>query len=959
MATRVPPRLRMPAAALLVGLLAATFWPASARADQKTRQALLQRVFGKAAVLDAKLVAKVKAMPPGKRLLIDSNHDGTRDECWYIDTAPRHTLRPLLVRAIDEDGDLGADGAPDLDSDLYLFDWRADGTVDTAIDYQDNDGDQDVDEMAMYYFTGRGKNTLMCWHGTDVGDDNLLWYDVNGTYSQRLCQYRSHFSGSEAFCAYTLTLDAKRWQSRFENPFVFYDIDGDGATEVVARFEGLNDEFTSLRYSFDADGDAGPTRPYDYEFSITAISSRHPWLAGKGAKGPAVVLNDKVAKAGSLRGIPTPRVLRWDAARDFAEKALWARACLTWDELNANTEGNWQRDPHERWEGLITAKSRNFPQIGGPPCSRFNKRFEVSLKPARPLALYHDPTDHRLHLLGATEGWLDVDYDLDGKVDARVTWTDLDSDGRFDRRRIDLDADGNVEFDWPMAGKAARKVPLDQPRLCALYRRELAMVLASSQEFIDGASAVLGADRRDAVAEFFLTKLPQWCPSTRLGLRVRRTPAGARFYMDLVRDRLFYALGKKYAGHRRWAKLEGLYAAGCYGAAAKAVRDLQPDVAPKNPLRFGGFTRLVPIRIGNYTGKPLESCPVVVRLSAVKAVAPDFNPANCAVVAPERWIDWRELPHQIDDIDPAGKELSFLADLPAGGPQVFALYYSPAGTRKHPFPAKTAAAKNAGGLCWESVRSAYRVRVGRFDFLGKSRYEHSRRAETLLLVEGPKPAETGHAAPVFVEALSAGNTAGLGGLTVRIGDRTIPLYGPEAKTHAKLAERVLVAGPIRSAVETTATTAKGETFRVIGILYADGRAAEIRVLADGPRTGRRLAIGLVKLARERTFFDKKLGCLGAWGRQNPTVGQVGLGVIVPPKKLQGLHAAPHERRLRCDFSAGRLTYWIVGDWRRGRRFPIAPTIDNWRRELTDLSRQLQGDVRLDLGPAETVPAKAR
>ena len=51
---------------------------------------------------------------------------------------------------------------------------------------------------------------------------------------------------------------------------------------------------------------------------------------------------------------------------------------------------------------------------------------EVVMDPARPLRLYYDRTDHRLHLLGKerAEGWLDVDYDLDGKVDARYTYTD-------------------------------------------------------------------------------------------------------------------------------------------------------------------------------------------------------------------------------------------------------------------------------------------------------------------------------------------------------------------------------------------------------------------------------------------------------------------------------------------------------------------------------------------------------
>ena len=46
-------------------------------------------MFGRGATLDPKLVAKVKALPPGKRLLVDRNGDGKNDEAWFLDTAGR------------------------------------------------------------------------------------------------------------------------------------------------------------------------------------------------------------------------------------------------------------------------------------------------------------------------------------------------------------------------------------------------------------------------------------------------------------------------------------------------------------------------------------------------------------------------------------------------------------------------------------------------------------------------------------------------------------------------------------------------------------------------------------------------------------------------------------------------------------------------------------------------------
>ncbi|NLE57858.1 MAG: hypothetical protein GX616_05820, partial [Planctomycetes bacterium] len=174
-------------ARVLTGMcMLAAFSSSVALADDDPKQALFERVFGNAVKLDPETVARVKKLPPGERIYLDRDGDGRHDEVWFIDTARRHqdSHRPILVRVIDEDGDLDAHKGPDLDSDLYVVDWHADGTVDVVLDYQDDDGDGDVDEMAFYF--GRGK-ALGVWWGRDNGDDNLLWYDVDYTYYQGLC----------------------------------------------------------------------------------------------------------------------------------------------------------------------------------------------------------------------------------------------------------------------------------------------------------------------------------------------------------------------------------------------------------------------------------------------------------------------------------------------------------------------------------------------------------------------------------------------------------------------------------------------------------------------------------------------------------------------------------------------------------------------------------------------------
>jgi hypothetical protein len=926
---------------------------------------MFERVFGDAVRLDPAMVAKVRAAKPGERLTVDRNGDGTADEVWYIDDDARHTAknRPLLVRVIDEDGDLERYKGPDLDSDLYVVDYRADGSVDAVLDYQDNDGDNDVDEMAFYYWSPRhpafGENALLVWWARDDGDDNLLWYDIDYAYDQDLCQYRCHFGGDETFVAFGLKADGDRWISAWENPFLFYDTDGDQCSEVVLRIEGMDDRVRAIRYSFDADGDAFGQRCHDYDFSITAVAE----------KDRPVQLPENMVAGMKLRGIPTQRWLRRDVAQQFVTQAPWARVMLTWDEMNANTEADVQRDPHERWEGVIAHGSEHFPQVGGPPCSALNKRYEVSLKPNGPLQLYYDNADHRLHLKGANEGWLHVDYDLDGRVDAKYTYLDEDKDGFLDRRQLDLDGDGRVDFDWGAKGRPARELGLDYAAIAPFYQSLLSETLADSQVFIDAARAAVGDGSSDPAAAFYIEKLSLWMPATGLGKRMRATPCGARFYTDLVRDRMLGRLQVTFGRHEAWREVEAFYAAGDYRAAAEVVgRRFAPSKGGTggqaasgtrtghDGSAFGSFVHRVPVRIDNGTGGQRDDWPVTLAVSEIRKAEPGFNPENCAVVAPERWIDWRQIPHQLDRIDEeVGDEISFLVDIPANLSDpwnTWYLYYSPEGKGETVFPRKTGTAEDwvPPNIGWESGRTAYRAYWGQFDFFGK---------KTDRLIYDDIGATSYHAETEWgIDALHVGKTSGLGGLTLYQGDQAWRVQNPAGEGQVKFTKRVLTRGPVRAAVEITAENVVPDRpdlkVRLCCIIYAERQETEIRATVTGASGEVILAPGLVKLPRETAFAEAESGCYGTWGFQEAAIGEIGLGLIVPPSAVVDVVDLPDERRVRCRTSGGKLRYWLIGDWRRGRQYPIAPTVQNWRREMRELADRLIDDVRVKLDLSSSV-----
>lgn len=971
-------RTIIPYASFVPAVLGLTLLSASvARASddaQDSSQALFRKVFGEAVALDPEMVAKVKAGKPGERFYVDRNGDGKNDEVWFIDRHVRHQpgVQPLLVRAIDENGDLDEYLGPDLDSDLYVVDFNADGTVDVVLDYHDVDGDGDVDEMAFYFHMKHhpyfGDDVLRVWWGRDDGDDNLLWYDVNYNYYQNLCQYRCHFSGDESFVAFGLLADSKEWLSAYENPFLFYDLDGDDCSEVTLRIEGQGNKVRAIRYSFDADDDADGRRTHDYDFSITA----------RAAEDKPVILPEHLLISTELSEIPTQGWLDRQHAREFVTHARWEQALLTWDEMNANTEQNVERDPHERWEGVIAHGSKGFRQVGGPPCSRLNKRNELRSKP-RPnenrLELYYDSTDRKLHLDGAEEGWLDIDYNFDGQIDARYTWHDDDGDGRFDRRQIDVDDDGTVDFEFKMNPQAARTIELEYRRLMPFYKLSLPKILDDSQTFLDAARMLLPDAPPDPAQLYFENELASWMPQTHLGAYIRKSPAGQRFYMDLIRDRALAALKKEFAAREGWATVERLYGAGDYRIAAqKLIRQFGADAAKPDPRAFGAYTRRIALQLDNTGTAPRMDWPVVIPLGRIREAAPDFNPDHCAVVDGHRWIQWRQLPHQVDEVDPAvGPELTFIADLPGHSTATYYVYYSPAdnaglekgvrlsfpvqleGAREENQP-DTIFARRAGtaedwvppNIGWESNRCAYRAYWGQFDFFGK---------QTEQLIYDDIGARSYHTEVEWgIDALHVGTTSGIGGLTLYVEGKAWPVRNPAGKGEVKFTKRQLVSGPVRAAVEITASNIVPDdpelTVRMICIIHAERQETEVRTAVTGGQGEAILAPGLVKLPREDYFENAGAGVLGSWGWQEEIISDIGMAVMAPPESFIKFVDLPEERQMQCRTTDGQLRYWLIGDWRRGRQHPVAPTIDNWRRETTQLAGFLNKNLAVTISAAE-------
>jgi hypothetical protein len=502
-------------------------------------------MVGAAVVMDSTINVQFLQGKAGQRFTVDSDNDGRIDVIYMIDNDEKHCGKraPLLVKIVDEDGDMYLTGEGDLDSDLYVADWYGDGTIDRVVDYFDQDGDNDVDEQYLYqwiaedypYFVPKtygGKAYCVAW-ASDCGDDNRLWYHTNYEYNQWLTEWLSDFNGDEMFVGvFYFDFEAGTLTPACETAFSFYDLDGDSLSEEAVRFEGAKLVAENLRYSMDLDNDTRAGNRHDYDLSITSL-------------GPVTLPESSCIRL-DIRGIKTAPVFKWSEMRLFAKMAKWGKTLLTWDENDNNIDPRPGSLHYERWEGVLNDSSEFMPQVGGPSCGPYNKRNEIDSDRSGEFRFYYSPVDRRFHLLGAETGWIKVDYDYDDRIDMVLRMEDTDQNGFFDTWKYDIDGDNHFERIYKVTCDSATVYHFDYKILHEAYLPILKNAADDNWQLIANLKAVLKKfgekEPVDQVENYFNTKLIDYGSDFRLGEKIKNSPEGQRYYSDLVRERYWCRL---------------------------------------------------------------------------------------------------------------------------------------------------------------------------------------------------------------------------------------------------------------------------------------------------------------------------------------------------------------------------------------------------------------------------------
>ena len=285
---------------------------------------------------------------------------------------PRHRKEITgIVWVIDDDSDSHKPkGFGDQDSDCYVVDYNADGIVDRMVDYIDNDGDNDPDEMEIRHFVDG--YLRYAWFGVDLDDDSIMWKIVGYEYGGGHHFFESDPYGDSMIYMNKLNSQKGQWSPFSECPFAFYDTDQDGFSETVIRvsavpikydtsvdpdyandFRRITGNWTdemeqmgivNIRYSFDVDNGSCAKTPLHYDFGFNLVGAS-PY------KFPQMEHHNP-----RRRPPQVTCVIPWKNLPNIADNFQANQTGLSWHENYDDTIAIGYADQKEkdyRWEGVF------------------------------------------------------------------------------------------------------------------------------------------------------------------------------------------------------------------------------------------------------------------------------------------------------------------------------------------------------------------------------------------------------------------------------------------------------------------------------------------------------------------------------------------------------------------------------------------------------------------------------
>ncbi|WP_426324348.1 hypothetical protein [Pedobacter sp. R-06] len=418
-----------------------------------------------------------------KPRLVDLDKDGDPDLLYSV------TSKNIPVLWVDDDDDMTwSDLEGDTDSDCLLIDKNRDGKYggmgDLIIDWVDNNQDNKADMQIIVDYPQ--VRTPQAWPNghymvvLDTDKDNVFNYidwnnfEIKAWDRNGLSDFFLDYSGKSAFLKiHVATYTMENLKLNWENPFLFYDPDNDGLSEMAIRFVDspkstpyhpgdsssynvkLGGKIDWVSIAVDMDNDNAPGNEFDYDFSLNFRGGGFDYM-------------DQIHKFKNMRGLKAADTLfmdpRWrqmdeliypdhDSALDLIfNRGKWNKVYFVYDE--DDDCNRWERvefyDPLDPFK-VGPEKGGIDNNVQSDPAG---DRGEWDLDNSGKGQLYISKFDGRLHLYGAEwgawridqnasfyQGWDRKWLNKDPNQFATVKYIDSDNNGFIDKILYDLDGD--------------------------------------------------------------------------------------------------------------------------------------------------------------------------------------------------------------------------------------------------------------------------------------------------------------------------------------------------------------------------------------------------------------------------------------------------------------------------------------------------------------------------------------
>ncbi|MCU0795625.1 MAG: hypothetical protein MUF31_06780 [Akkermansiaceae bacterium] len=404
------------------------------------------------------------------------------------------------IRWIDENDDATAsDRMPDMLGDCLQVDGGGDGHYDGPSDitvkWSDCDGDG-IPDIELY-----NENPSAAQKGPFSGSSHFfvsLDPDGGGRFSgfdwQKLkvgftdfqgnVNWTPNYHGNALFLKEHMPAWAIREPERsWENPFLFWDPDGDGCSEISMRvtdtrrftddaqstvsFDGVADE---VWVSWDVDNDAARDQEKDYDLTLylgggEGLDYKKHAQEFKGVEVPA--WGERFFVRPEWRKNRTFQYLPHDSAFESVAPVKWEKAYLTFDE--DDDCHRWERvELYYPGEAYLPAGEGKRHVTWHPQADSLGDRGEWDEDFSGGGKIYLAPWDGRWHLLGAESGvWLDdpgrrywgaahpnrlSSRERAPAVGHVVLYKDADGNGFFDLIQHDFDGDRTIDLELDLKG---------------------------------------------------------------------------------------------------------------------------------------------------------------------------------------------------------------------------------------------------------------------------------------------------------------------------------------------------------------------------------------------------------------------------------------------------------------------------------------------------------------------------